>query len=210
MKIFDEKNATADELWDYYMLEYQNQNPVAKILIDNYYSKIEAVINEFAPGYKLLEAGCGPGESSRRIASMLKGQYFEVSEFDERLVFKLRETKPEYKVSRESVYSLQRTDNQFDVVFLLEVLEHVDDYKLALKELVRVAEKYVVLSVPNEPVWSILNMMRGKYWKDLGNTPGHINRWSKNGFVKLVSQYGKVVRIYTPLPWTIILLEVKK
>ncbi len=38
---------------------------------------------------------------------------------------------------------------------------------------------FILLSVPKEPIWRICNMARGKYWKDLGNTPGHIQHWTK-------------------------------
>ena len=40
---------------------------------------------------------------------------------------------------------------------------------------------------PREPLWRGLNIARGAYLKDLGNTPGHLNHWSKRGFVALLS-----------------------
>ena len=178
MKIFDEKNATADELWAYYMEEYENQNPIAKKLFDNYYEMIAGILKHMDSGSRILEVGCAAGESSRRIQRMLNGQYFEASEYEERLVNKLIETNPPFKVTQESVYEMHRKDKEFDCVFLLEVLEHLENPEAALKELYRVASRYVVVSVPNEPLWSILNLLRGKYIRDRGNTPGHINRWS--------------------------------
>ena len=36
--------------------------------------------------------------------------------------------------------------------------------------------------MPREPLWRGLNMARGAYLKDLGNTPGHVNHWSKRSF----------------------------
>jgi len=47
-------------------------------------------------------------------------------------------------------------------------------------------------------------MLRGKYFSSLGNTPGHIQRWSKKKFINFVSNYSKIDTIRTPLPWTII------
>ena len=210
MSPFDEENATADELWEYYLLEYQNQNPLAKLLFDNYYRKLGYIIGKVGDNSSLLEVGCGPGESSRRIIKMLKGQHFEASEFDERLVRKLLETNPAFKVSQESVYSLQRKDNEFDCVLLLEVLEHLDNPELALSEIFRVARRHVIVSVPHEPIWSILNFVRGKYIRDFGNTPGHINRWSPGKIKKMVEKYGTIVDMHTPLPWVIILAESRK
>src|SRR5829696_7747229 len=42
-------------------------------------------------------------------------------------------------------------DAQFDVVTLLEVLEHIPDTAAALKQACRVARRFVVLSVPSKP-----------------------------------------------------------
>jgi 2-polyprenyl-3-methyl-5-hydroxy-6-metoxy-1,4-benzoquinol methylase len=161
------------------MEEYENQNPIAKKLFDNYYEKIGRILKQIDSGYRILEVGCAAGESSRRIHSLLNGQYFEASEYDDRLVKKIVETNPPFKVTQESVYKMHRNDKEFDCVFLLEVLEHLENPEAALKELYRVASRYVVVSVPNEPLWSTLNLLRGKYVSEFGNTPGHINHWSR-------------------------------
>lgn len=209
MKIFDEKNATADELWVYYMEEYVNQNPIAKKLFDNYYEKIGMILKHIGSACSILEVGCAAGESSRRIHSLLNGQYFEASEYESRLVQKLVETKPPFTVTQELVYEMHRKDKEFDCVFLLEVLEHLENPEAALKELYRVASRYVVVSVPNEPLWSTLNLLRGKYISDLGNTPGHINQWSPGGAKRMVSKFGKIIEVYKPIPWTIIFSKCK-
>jgi hypothetical protein len=90
------------------------------------------------------------------------------------------------------------------------VLEHLTDYEAALKELFRVASGYVLISVPNEPLWRILNIFRLKYLKYLGNTPGHINHWSPAKLKKVLNNFGKVVKIETSIPWIICLTKVLK
>jgi hypothetical protein len=53
-----------------------------------------------------------------------------------------------------------------------------------------------------------MNMARGAYLKDLGNTPGHLNHWSRKGFVELLSRHGQVVATRSPFPWTMLLVRV--
>ena len=59
--------------------------------------------------------------------------------------------------------------------------------------------------MPFEPIWRIGNMARGRYLRDLGNTPGHVNHWTNRGFTTLVGTHFEVVDRATPLPWTMVL-----
>ena len=66
----------------------------------------------------------------------------------------------------------------------------------------------MLVSVPREPLWRGLNMARGAYLRDLGNTPGHLNHWSKREFAGLLRRYGEVVELRSPFPWTMALVRV--
>lgn len=94
------------------------------------------------------------------------------------------------------------------MVMCLEVMEHLEDPEKALRQLVKVSSDYFIVSVPREPVWRFLNMVRGKYWKHWGNTPGHLNHWSSGKIKKMISKHARVVAIYKPLPWTILLCKI--
>lgn len=208
MTYFDENKATEEELWNWCRLEYSSSNVVVRRLIENYYNKIQNIIKTyFIKDMRVLEVGCGAAESSDRIFKMLDGNHFEISDYDVRYFNKVREFKKHLNITLETVYALKRADNSFDAVFLLEVLEHLENYKLALQELFRVSRTYVIIAVPNEPLWRFLNLVRLKYLKDWGNTPGHINHWSVTSLARLISNYGEVIKIYRPLPWIILLAK---
>jgi ubiquinone/menaquinone biosynthesis C-methylase UbiE len=113
----------------------------------------------------MLEVGCGAGESSKKIYACAGNRYFEASEFDERYVTELMQLDLPFRISQESVYEMKRESNSFDMIFLLEVLEHLEFPDPALRELFRVSSDYVIISVPNEPIWSISNIFRFKYLK---------------------------------------------
>ena len=99
-------------------------------------------------------------------------------------------------------------DGEFELAAAIEVLEHVPDAEHTVAEMARVARGgHLLVSVPREPLWRGLNMARGAYVKDLGNTPGHLNHWSRKAFVALLSRHGTVEEVRSPFPWTMLLVR---
>jgi len=105
--------------------------------------------------------------------------------------------------------NLPFAENEFGLASAIEVLEHVPDPEHTLGEMARVASGHLLVSVPREPLWRGLNMARGAYLRDLGNTPGHLNHWSKRAFVSLLGRYGEVIEARSPFPWTMLLVRVR-
>jgi ubiquinone/menaquinone biosynthesis C-methylase UbiE len=201
---------TSEELWDYNKLEYESQNIISKWLINRFYNKIKYIIDIYIkPRDKILEIGCGSAESSKRIFSLLQNCYFEASDFDSRYVSIINQKKYPFRVIQESVYDLKRDDNEFDIIFFLEVLEHLESPYVAIKELFRVSNKYLIVSVPDEPFWRICNILRGKYLKNIGNTPGHINHFNSKSLKKLIAPFSTSIIIYKQFPWLIAVAKIR-
>ncbi|MGF7229589.1 MAG: methyltransferase domain-containing protein [Candidatus Saccharibacteria bacterium] len=184
-------------------------------LIDHYF---EAVGELFAasdlqkmPKFTAIELGCGEGFSTQRLSKILPKQAaFTASEYVDALVPKAQANNPDVSVVQESIYELTHADNSFDVVFLLEVLEHLDFPDKALAEIKRVLKPggYLILGVPREPLWCMLNMARGKYLRHFGNTPGHLNHWGQHTLRMFIEgNFGQVLQSRTPLPWTLVLAQ---
>lgn len=186
--------------------KYEETNPISKYLVNNFYETLNDLIPEDVAS--VLEAGCGAGYSAKRIIPMLPDAVYEGSDIGEDLIDIARELVPGTPFQIESIYELNREDNSYDLTMALETLEHLDDPLKALQELKRVSRKYVIVSVPREPIWRILNMARFKYVSGLGNTPGHINHWSHRSFKKFLSQEARIITAKKPLPWNMILLDV--
>jgi hypothetical protein len=51
-------------------------------------------------------------------------------------------------------------------------------------------------------------MLAGRNLRAFGNTPGHLNHWSKRAFAELVSGYARVERIESVFPWTLAVASV--
>jgi SAM-dependent methyltransferase len=95
-------------------------------------------------------------------------------------------------------------NDSFDLVLAIEVFEHLPDPEGALHELARVCAGQLIASVPFEPIWRVGNMARGRYLRQLGNTPGHINHWTNRGFAGLVATQFDVAATANPMPWTMV------
>jgi ubiquinone/menaquinone biosynthesis C-methylase UbiE len=186
--------------------KYEDTNFISKFLVDNYFKSVQKLLNKIKNINRAHEIGCGEGRSTVKLSKMVAN--LTASEYVNDLVTMAQQNNPDLQVFQESAYELKNKDSSVDLVFLLEVLEHLDYPELAIKELKRISKKYLILGVPREPIWCALNMCRLKYLKDFGNTPGHLNHWSKTSLVKLIEkEFGKVIAVETPLPWTIILAE---
>ncbi len=187
--------------------KYEFTNPITKKLLENFFKRIVSLCPKKVD--KVLEVGCGAGYSTKILFEHLAPSLFHASDIDPELVYLAKKRVPLAETATESIYKLPHQDNSFNLVFTLEVMEHLEHPLDALKEIKRVTDKFAIISVPHEPIWRILNMARGKYITHLGNTPGHINHWSKRSFKKFLEQEFTVREIKTSLPWLIGFVEKK-
>lgn len=187
--------------------KYENSNPIAKRLIEGFFRQVCSLVPKDAK--TILEAGCGAGYSTSRLSRLSPKRKLEASDVSPELTALARHKNPNVPITEESIYHLKRADNSFDLIVALEVLEHLERPADALVELYRVSSKYLIVSVPREPLWRILNFARGKYMGHLGNTPGHINHWSVKRFKKFIGTQFRVRAVKTPLPWIVLLAEKK-
>lgn len=215
MSKIDHSNLTATPEEEDFAHKYteEGQGKIGRRLLDNYFQAVEQLANLSGGSKKrstAIEIGCGEGFSTVRLRQLLPDTVeLQASEYVKEMVPRARERNPGIKVFQESVYETKHRDNSFDLVFLLEVLEHLDYPETALTELKRILKPsgYLVLGVPREPLWCTLNMARGKYLRHWGNTPGHLNHWSTWTIKRFAGRHFYMVESRTPLPWTLLLLQ---
>jgi SAM-dependent methyltransferase len=107
------------------------------------------------------------------------------------------------------LYGLDPERDGAELVVCCEVLEHLPDPGRALDILAGLARPHLIASVPREPLWRLLNLARGRYWRDLGNTPGHLQHWSSARFAEMLGSRLEVVEVRKPLPWAMALCRAR-
>jgi 2-polyprenyl-3-methyl-5-hydroxy-6-metoxy-1,4-benzoquinol methylase len=189
--------------------KYGSTNPVVRRLMAGFQRTLDDLFTAAAPN-SVLDVGCGEGVLTEQWAARLDpgrivGIDFEDAKLQAQWAARQR---PNLQFTPMTVESLDFGDGEFDLVAATEVLEHVEDPARALDQMSRVAARWLLVSVPHEPLWRALNMARGAYLAQLGNTPGHLNHWTRRGFVELLGRYGEVVQTRSPFPWTMLLVRV--
>lgn len=184
--------------------KYDHPNPIARRLVAGFKRAVGDLYLQTCPD-SVLDVGCGEGLLADHLIRLHRPARFEACDVDlARLAPGLH---PDLHFQTASIYHLPHPDRSVDLVIACEVLEHLDDPAAGLRELARVARRAVLLSTPWEPVWRLLNLARGRYLGALGNTPGHVQHFSRRALVRLAETRLRIVALRRPLPWTVILGE---
>lgn len=184
-----------------YFNKYETQNIIYKKLTNRFLEHLLLLIPENKP-LSILELGCGEGYLASKIIERRNVKIYRGIDIDAALIKMANEMNPSAEFKVASIYDLNEyVGESFDIVLCSEVLEHLYEPEKALQQFSQINSSCFVLSVPNEPLWSFLNMIRLKYWKNWGNTPGHVQNWSVKSFKKVVSRNLKVVEHKAVFPW---------
>jgi 2-polyprenyl-3-methyl-5-hydroxy-6-metoxy-1,4-benzoquinol methylase len=169
---------------------------------------LQELFDQAAPD-SVLDVGCGEGVLTYKWAQQLGERRIVGIDLDDPKLAAEWATRERANLEYLTMpaENLPFADDEFDLATAIEVLEHVPDPEHTLSEMARVAGRHLLVSVPREPLWRGLNMARGAYLRDLGNTPGHVNHWSKRAFVALLRRHGDVLQARSPFPWTMLLVR---
>jgi len=195
--------------------KHTHRNPIQRLLLWNFFRNLVNLISK-RKVESILDVGCGEGFTLNRLKEKGIGKNLEGVEHSKDAIELGRKIYPQIKIKQGDIYNLPYEDNAFDLVLCTEVLEHLDEPEKALKELIRISNRYLAISVPNEPFFMLAQFVRGKNWSRLGNDIVHINHWTMFGFPKFIKQTfkrlptGRQVKILAKrfaFAWIMLLLE---
>lgn len=190
--------------------KYGCSHPVVRRLMASFQRSLSELVARAAPE-SILDVGCGEGVLTFNWAQRLGGGAVVGLDLpDPELEAQWRSRRRanlRFVTGRADELPFAR--GEFDLVAAIETLEHVPDPDRALAEMARVADRHLLVSVPREPLWRGLNLARGAYVQRLGNTPGHVNHWSRRGIERLLARHGELIELRAPFPWTMALVGVR-
>ena len=190
--------------------KYGSRNPVVRRLMTGFETTLEELFARAAPA-TLLDVGCGEGVLTGRWADRPGLSRVVGVDLDDPKLRSEWEARGRANLEFRALdvaEGLPFADGEFSLCTAIEVLEHVPTPERVVGEMARVASAHLLVSVPREPLWRMLNVARGAYLGELGNTPGHINHWSRGSFVRMLQRFGEVREVRSPFPWTMVLVSV--
>jgi len=182
--------------------KYNSKNPIQQFLISRFLKSISRLASQ-TDAKTLLDIGSGEGFA---LKAVLKDNNLRAIALDPNkdALIELKKRLPNVQTKNGRIEHLPYADNSFDLIVCCEVLEHLQKPTIALRELKRVGKNFI-LSVPNEPWFSGVNLVRGRHITNLGCHPEHIQKWSTKAFTQFVSRELKIIKVKSSFPWTIIL-----
>ena len=191
--------------------KYGSGNPVVRRLMATFERDLGELFESVDPA-SVLDVGCGEAILTHKWATARPRTRVVGFDLEDPAI----QAEWEQRTAPNLEYRILRAQEpfpfgagEFALATAIEVLEHVPDPEHTVAEMARCARGgHLLVSVPREPVWRTVNVARGAYLRDLGNTPGHVNHWSRRGFTALLSRHGEVVETRTPFPWTMLLVRV--
>ncbi len=188
--------------------KHESTNPIQRALIGHFHKRVAELVLARQPS-EILEVGCGEAYVLAALREAGVKCPIHGVDFSETAIEHARRRVPDATFAVEDARAIAQSGRKYDMVLMLEVLEHLPDAQYMLSVLPRLAKRHVIVSVPWEPFFRGLNFMRGKHLWALGNDPEHIQHWGRREFQKLVGEHLVVKDAPIVFPWTLVSAEVR-
>ena len=184
--------------------KYSNPNPIQRLVLDRFFHVVAEEVRAIAPR-RTLDFGTGEGFLLERLERL--GVRFPsllgVDLRDDALA-EARRRCPGYDFRHQDLLAWEPAPEPFDLTIASEVLEHLPQPERFLECLAGMTCGHLLLTVPWEPWFSLMNLLRGRDLMRLGNHPEHVNQWTGRSFRRLVEPYVEIERFRTVFPFLIV------
>lgn len=158
----------------------------------------EEILNLYVKG-KILDIGCGIGKRLGSIKNFEEKYGIDISPL---AIEKAKKSFPSCKFTISSAYNLPYGDNFFNLVYSIDVIEHLEHPSKMLTEAKRVLKigGILIIQTPNYPIKRIYDFINWlnpkkswrKTWRD---DPTHFSKFSYFKLRNLLNKYFKIIEI---------------
>lgn len=188
--------------------KHENKNPIQRALIGHFHRRLSELVLARRPS-EILEVGCGEGYVLAALREAGVRCPMHGIDFSETAIADAKKRVPDATFAVEDARAVAQAGRQYDLVLMIEVLEHLPDAQYMLSVLARLSKRHVVVSVPWEPFFRGLNFLRGKHISAFGNDPEHIQHWGRGEFRRVVGEHLEVREAPIVFPWTLLSADVR-
>jgi SAM-dependent methyltransferase len=185
--------------------KYANKNYIHQFVLKRFFNTIAQEIGN-VPREDVLEFGCGEGLLLQELKK--RKIYFKSLiglDIREEALEQARLLHPEYQFEKKDILRWNCNPKSFDLIIASEVLEHLIEPERAMARLTELSRNEMLLTVPWEPWFRLMNLLRGRDIRHFGNHPEHINKWGFNEFVHFLSKYTVVKSARISFPFIIVM-----
>ena len=184
-----------------HIAKYNNPNPLHRLSLSRFHAALASELGALAPR-SILDFGCGEAFTLDELARLgVAVENYEGVDLRTDALDAARVRWPELRFSCADILDTAFDGKRYDVILALEVMEHLYEPARVLKRLVELTEKALVISVPHEPWFQLVNLMRGRDFIRLGNHPEHVQHWNSRTFADFISPYAEVVSVRRSFPF---------
>jgi 2-polyprenyl-3-methyl-5-hydroxy-6-metoxy-1,4-benzoquinol methylase len=185
-----------------HLRKYTNRNPIHRFTLGRFFDEVAAEISALQPR-RVLEFGCGEGLFLEQLKN--RGVAFpSLTGIDLRddALEHARKLLPEYRFERADLFTYEPGE-PFDLVIASQVFEHLPGPEPYLERLVKLGSRNFLFTVPWEPWFRLMNLLRGRDITRLGNHPEHVNHWNPASFSRFLAPRVRVDSIRGVFPFVI-------
>lgn len=184
--------------------KYADRNPLQRLSLGAFHDSLAEAISALDPS-SMLDFGCGEAFLLDRLLARgvaLKG-YVGV-DLRAAAVAEARARHPGFAFEARDIFAFPAAGARFDLVLASQVLEHLPDPDRYLARLAEICAGRLLLTVPHEPWFRLMNLVRGRDLARLGNHPEHVNHWNPHSFAAFVDRRAAVERVWTVFPFILL------
>ncbi len=185
--------------------KYFPRNPLRQYLISGFLEKVVFLVKKTG-ARKILDIGSGEGLVDFFLSRQDQGISLIGGDFDTEVLQLSQKINPEGAYLGLDARALPFEDSSFELVMMMEVIEHLEDYKKALKEASRVSKRFAILSVPEWPFYQASNFLILKNMRNFGEHPDHVVQFTARSLKnELMHLFRAGVEVHRSFPWIIAL-----